>query len=138
MTVTTAGRTAAGAAEWAVCRAAAVLAERVRTAAASIPTEDHDWLAGPMADAAAAAAGQIATAWQHRRRPDLSAEHLSAAEADLHEVQTWALLALRHHHWSADVADDVDRRCEAALDTLADLAHAAARGRPAAAVGMAA
>ena len=117
----------AGVAELTVWREAAELAGQVCALSGAFPAEERDWLADPICDAARSAAKRIETGWRRRRQPDAMVEHLTAAEADLHEVQTWALLAMRHHHWSAEVADGVDRRCEAILDVLADMIHYAAR-----------
>ncbi len=125
VTVTAAGR-AAGA-ELAVWREASALADRVVDLSRSIPPEDRDWLADPLRHAARSAAERIALGWRQRRQPAWLVDHLGAAEADLHEVQTWALLAVRHHHWSHEGADEIDRRCEAVLDTLAEMVHYAAR-----------
>lgn len=102
---------------------AAELSARVARLCESFPAEDRDWLADPLRHAARSAADHIAAGWQGRYQPGVLFERFAAAEADVHEVQTWALLALRHHHLSPRVADDVDRRCEALLDHLADQVH---------------
>ena len=104
-----------------VVRDAAELAAGVDAWTASFPPAERDWLTDPLRHAARSAADRLATA---QARPRRRADLLSAAEADLHEVQTWALLAARHHHGCAIAAADVDRRCEAILDALADLAAA--------------
>ena len=97
------------------------LATVVRRWSAAFPTEDRDWLTDPLRHATAAAV-------DHLRAGDTP-----AAEVAVHEVQTWALIALRHGHWTARTADDVDRRCEAILNRLAVVAHCApARARRAA------
>ena len=124
VTVTAAGKSAERLAVW---REATALVERVAALSEAFPPEDRDWLTEPIRHAARSAAERIALAWQQRRQPSAMVEHLSAAEADLHELQTWALLAVRHHHWSHEVADNLDRRCEAVLDVLADMVHYAAR-----------
>lgn len=123
----TAGRMAAAADQLPVWVEAAELAEHVCELTAAFPPEDRDWLSDPLCHAARSGAERIALGWQQRRQPAVLIEHLSVAEADLHEMQTWALLGVRHHHWSHEVADDVDRRCEAVLDTLAEMIHDAAR-----------
>jgi four helix bundle protein len=110
-----------------VWRDADDLAGQVRDLTESFPAEERDWLTDPLCHAARSAVDRIARGWQERRHPDALIDHLTAAEADLHELQTWALLAVRHHHWSDDVADGVDRRCEAILDALSDMIHYAAR-----------
>ena len=89
------------------------LAATVRRHAAALPAAERFWLAEPLTDAAALAVAPAADA--------------VTVEVAVHEVQTWALIAARHGHWSARVADDVDRRCEAILDRL----HAASAQLPA-------
>ena len=79
------------------------------------------------AHAAASAVDHVAQAWAARQEAGQFAASLARAEADLAEVQTWALLALRHGHWSHGVADDLDRRCETILDQLIALSHLAGR-----------
>ena len=111
----------------AVWRDAVALAERVLELSRAFPPEERDWLTEPIRHASRSAADRIADGWKRRRRPDALVEQLTAAEADLHEVQTWALIAMRHHLWTPDVADEVDRRCESILDALADMVHYAAR-----------
>ncbi len=113
-------------------RAAAELADLVGTLASALPAEDHDWLADPLRHAARSAADRLGVTAQRRRPPAARAQDLAAAEADVHEVQTWVLLAQRHHHLAPAMADDVDRRCEALLDRLADPAHRPAATRRAA------
>ena len=110
-----------------VCREVAELADRVFVLSESLPPEDRDWLTSPIRQASRSAAERLALGWRKRRQAGVLGEQLAAAEADVHEVQTWALLALRHHHWAADVADEVDRRCEAILDALHEMTHEASR-----------
>ena len=111
----------------AVWRAAAELADLVRRHSGDLPAEDRDWLADPIRHAAASAVDHVAQAWAARQEAGQFAASLARAEADLAEVQTWALLALRHGHWSHGVADDLDRRCETILDQLIALSHLAGR-----------
>jgi four helix bundle protein len=111
----------------AVWRETVELAERVSELSRAFPPEERDWLTDPIRHAARSAAERIADGWEHRRHPEALVDGLTAAEADLHEVQTWALIAMRHHLWPDDVADDVDRRCESILDALSDMVHHAAR-----------
>ena len=110
-----------------VRRLTADLAALVREQSAAFPAEDRDWLTDPLRHAADGAAAHAAEG----RRPADRADAHARAEADVHEVQTWALLAMRHGHWSPRVADDVDRRCEAILDELHRAAHPAAVRRAA-------
>ncbi len=103
------------------------LAGQIHILSEAFPPEDHDWLTEPLRHAARSTADRIAHGWHARRDPEAMVDHLTAAEADLHEVQTWTLLAMRHHHWSPDVADEIDHRCEAIHDALSDMVHYAAR-----------
>ena len=110
-----------------VWRDANDLAGQIESLSGSFPAEDHDWLTDPLRHAARASADCIARGWHVRQDPEAMIDHLMAAEAELHEVQTWSLLAMRHHHWPHEVADEVDRRCEAIHDALSDMIHYAAR-----------
>ncbi len=110
-----------------VWRDANDLAVHIREMSESFPAEEHDWLTDPIRHAARAAADRIAQGWHERRDPDAMVDRLTAAESDLHELQTWALIAMRHHHWSHEVAEEVDQRCEAILDALSDMIHYASR-----------
>ena len=89
-----------------LARETAALAEHVRRQAAGFPAEDRHWLAEPLRHAAEMAADHLSDGEAHY------------AEAAVHEVQTWTLLALRHGHLSALSANGIDRRCEAILDRL--------------------
>ena len=112
-----------GAAKADVVRWAKELAAVVARRGASIPAEDRRWLAEPLGEAAAAMVDHLTAAWRGRADPAAADDHLARADAAVAEVQTWALLAVRHGHWSHRVGDDVDRRCEAILDAVHWTAH---------------
>jgi four helix bundle protein len=127
MTVATTTTTTRAMQKVAVWRDAADLAELVDRRSATLPPEDKDWLTDPIRHAARSAADRIADAWKNRGDAAIVADRLTRAESDVHEVQTWALLAMRHGHWSPRVADEVDQRCEALLDQLVAITHHAPR-----------
>ncbi len=101
-------------------RAVADLAKVVHQRTEGFPAEDRDWLTDPLRHAADSAAALLADA---RRQPAPVPGHMARVEVDVHEVQTWTLLAMRHGHLSHRAADDIDRRCESILDDLHALSH---------------
>lgn len=94
------------------------LAMRVFEITRAFPPEEKYSLTDQFRRASRSVAANISEAWRKRRYPAAFVSKLSDSESEAAETQTWTEFARRCPYIDAEIAGELDRRCEEVLGQL--------------------
>lgn len=97
------------------------LAMRVFEITKSFPPDEKYSLTDQFRRASRSVAANISEAWRKRRYPAAFVSKLSDSESEAAETQTWTEFSRRCRYIDAEIAAELDQRCEEILGQLVNM-----------------